>query len=213
MSGRERISHRRCACELGHYLAYHGKDQFGAIHMAVTEGRARDYEKWGSTSCGDLLHTINYAMGCRMMAPFVNREEHDGWESGENLYVFIPPFHKKLRRLHSPKITDLKLGDQIVYDYDDPRKTHGAIFGGITHGGKALTFDFGQPGGKVYECEIVEKWGTTYLRGRPLDFAIDLDSYELTEPAETVLEWCTRNELPFKPDMPLQYMVKQWRTL
>ncbi len=51
------------------------------IYQAVVEGR--DKPTKGYSSCGDLAHWLLYRLGVR--TPWVNREEHLGWQGGKNV--------------------------------------------------------------------------------------------------------------------------------
>lgn len=199
------ISPRRSVVELAHYTASNGADELGEIHMAVTEGRAKWYKNSPSTSCGDLVQACLYAAGCR--ESWVNREEHEGWRSGQNLSLFVPLFRGR-SAIDRPRIDQLQPGDLGIYDYDYPTRTHGWVYLGLDDRGRAITADFGQPGGRIYHCEVGElSWSRILtLRGRPVDRVIPLDSVTFTEPAETVVEWCARYGLQVLPWQPLEHM-------
>lgn len=198
------ISHRRSIVELAYYHGTRGQDPDGRIHTAVTEGRNSWYPSIGSTSCGDEIQCLAYAAGCR--SKWVNRDEHEGWRAGENLSVYVTETDSRIKR---PRLNQLTPGDFLIYDYSNGR-AHGCVFIGM-HGTLAVTVDAGQPGIQLHECEVTERgWGPLLLRGRPLDYAIDVDSLEWTEPPLTVAEWCASNDLPVLPWTPAEYLGGQW---
>ena len=198
------ISPRRAVVELAHHLADHGRDPAGAIHLALTEGRAPGYARIGSTSCGDLLHAVAFAAGCR--APTINRDEHTGWRPGVNLSRwFVPPLPHP--RLWLPGLEDFRPGDFGIYDYTTTR-AHGFVFLGTDGAGRAITADFGQPGGKIYQCNVSPSRinGAVHFRGRRVDALVSLDGLSFTAPPETVGEWLTRHGLPVIPWVPYEYL-------
>lgn len=199
------ISPRRAVVELAHYTAANGADHLGSIHLALTEGRAKWYAHSSSTSCGDLLQACLYAAGCR--EDWVNREEHEGWRSGQNLSFFVPPFRGR-DQIDYPHLGELEPGDLGIYDYDDPTRTHGWVYLGVDEHGRAITADFGQPGGKIYHCDVgLVPWSrrTTTFRGRPVDRIIQLSSIAFDAEPETVGEWCARHDLEVLPWHPMEH--------
>jgi hypothetical protein len=82
------------------------------------------------------------------------------------------------RRIANPRLTQLKPGDFLIYDYSNSR-AHGCVYLGVDERGRAITADAGQPGIALHHCEVDDRgWGALLLRRRPLDFAVDLDSFE-----------------------------------
>lgn len=197
------MSPRRAVAELAYYLAGNGGDKFGPISLAVTEGRIRTYEALTprSTSCGDLLHCVAFAAGCRSDA--INRAEHCGWVPGVNLSRwFVPP---ATGRIWKPKREQFQIGDFGCYDYTTPR-AHGFVFLGW-EGENAVTADFGQPGGKLYKAQVREIPGGVAFRGRAVDCIVSLDAVRFDRPAQSVAEWCAARKLPDPgPWMPYEYL-------
>lgn len=186
----------RNAVELAYYLAINGADTFGAIHVAVTERRIYQYVKQRSTSCGDLLHCVAYAIGCR--SPAVNRAEYKGWKPSVNLSRwFVPPLpHDRIWR---PRLDQIRPGDFLCYDYTS-RKAHGLIYLGMTVDGRARTADFGQPGGRLFLCDVAGGNGAPLrFRGRQVDCAVPLRSVATEAPALTVGEWLAAHEIDPAP--------------
>lgn len=201
------ISPLRSFVELVHYAAVEGNDPQGKMHHAITEGRCSWYPKVGSTSCGDLVQAGLYAAGCR--EPWINREEHEGWRQGENLYFLCPPFRDR-EQIDKPGLEDFDLGDIGVYDYEDPPRTHTWVYLGLDEQSRAITADGGQPGIRVRHCAIGQApWGRVLtFRGRPVDRIIKFRSIKFTAEPELVGHWCYRYGLRLSPPQPLEHFSR-----
>jgi len=200
---------RRLVVELAAHLATQGGDPLGPHSLAVTEGRIKGYQKCKprSSSCGDLLHCVAFAAGYRGRA--MNRDEHTGWISGVNLSRwFAPP--RDHARIWKPRLDDLKPGDFLCYDYTTGA-AHGAVFlgSGLTEDGDrvALTADYGQPGGKLHTCRVLQCETSLALRGRVVSCAVSLDALAFEAAPETVLGWLGRHGLPLEPFCPIEYLA------
>lgn len=200
---------RRYVTELAAYLATHGSDPRGAISQVVTEGRIDWYLAHRSTSCGDLLHCVAEAAGYRGAA--LNRASWCGWTPGMNLSRwFIAPRHAIL--VH-PRLEDLHPGDFLLEDAHRRNArgdylSHVCVYlgrGESDEGSIALTADFGQPGGRIYECQVRGDSPIT-LRGRTLDLAVSLDDLEWTEEPLSVAGFCRAHGLEPQPWVPLEYL-------
>jgi len=178
---------RREMVELAHYLALHGA-RGGEVNRAVTEGR--DVGKY--SSCGDLVHCVLYAAGCR--SGWINRGEHDGWRMGANLSRLWPLWHR------SPLLGLLLPGDVILLD-GDRQTAHVAIAVSLSTDRSVLTTaDYGQPGGKVLTCQVrVGDRGEVTIRGRRWTHHGSLARVPWTAPALTVGQWLAAHGLDSGP--------------
>lgn len=195
---------RRLVVELAAHLATHGTDPLGPYSVAVTEGRIAGYLRLRppSSSCGDLLHAVAFAAGYRGAA--MNRDEHTGWRAGVNLSRwFVPPLEHE--RTWKPRLADLQPGDFICYDYTLPT-AHGAVFLGARDG-VALTADYGQPGGALRTCAVLQGATSLALRGRLVSCSVSLDALTFDAPPETVPGWLARHGLPVEPVCPQEYLA------
>jgi hypothetical protein len=196
--------------ELAAYLATHGSDPHGAISQVVTERRIEWYLAHHSTSCGDLLHCVAEACGYR--GPALNRASARGWAPGKNLSRWF--LEELVPVLVHPRLEDLHPGDFLLEDAHKRNAngvwlSHAAIYlgrGASDAGPIALTADFGQPGGRIYDCQVRGDSPLT-LRGRTLDLAVSLDDLEWTEEPLSVPAFCAAHGLTPQPWVPLEYLA------
>lgn len=173
----------REAVEFAFHVATHGA-RGTQINAAVAEGR----DKLNYSSCGDLLHAMLFACGCR--EDWINRAEHKGWTSQVNLSRV---FSRK-GVVVNPSLGDIGPGACCMYDGSEPR-AHGFVY--LTRRkSTATTADFGQPGGRVYaNVPIVESRGQVFFRGRRVTHVLPLQRVTFAVPALTVGEWLAERGL------------------
>jgi hypothetical protein len=164
---------------------------FGARGQPINNAVAEDRDYGRYSSCGDLIHAVLYAIGCRD-SDIVNRNECGGWEVGKNLSkLFFGPLLKEV--VIRPKRGELKPGDILLYDGD--RSSAHACFYLATRGMRIVTADYGQPGGDVIACSVRESPAFLRLRGRRVTHSISLASVPLEAEPISAIEWLRQHNL------------------
>lgn len=202
------LSRRKAIVELAHYCAEHGF-LGGPVEQAVVEGRKYGQLGQSGSSCVELVDCCAFAAGHRSAA--INRDEHRGRRPQTDLGWFVPPYRHDGSRIWQPRLEQIRPGDFLCYDYTG--SAHACVYLGLDDEGRALTADYGQPGGRIYHCIAREAGGCITLRGRRLDAAIDVDSLSFPEPALAVSEWCAAHGLDVEPWTPAEYLAQQWEQL
>jgi hypothetical protein len=196
------MSRRRAIVELANHCAEHG-DPKGGVAAAVTEGREQGaYANGPGTSCVELVDCVAFATGHRSAA--INRDEHLGRRPQTDLGWFAPPYKHEGHRIWRPRLEQLRPGDFLCYDYTG--SAHACVFVGVDEAERAITADYGQPGGRIRRCEVREAGGVLTFRGRSVDAAIDVDTLDYPEPALTVGEWLEAHGLEVEPWTPFEYL-------
>ena len=195
---------QRRIVELAYHIAKEGQPPTGPVAMAVTEGREQSQyaHGWGS-SCVELADCVMFAAGCR--AECINRDEHLGRRTQTDLGWYLKGSKHDGKIIHSPKKSDLSPGDLLGYDFyrkEHGRGAHAAIFLCWLTDGRALTADYGQPGGRVYKCKITQVGKRLISRGRMLDGVVKTNTLSFPGPCLTVGEWLEFHGLPMTPWVP-----------
>jgi hypothetical protein len=146
-----------------------GRPEHGdPVYDAVTEGR--DFGR-GYSSCGDLAHWMLYRCGVR--APWLNRDEHEGWRTGVN----VSRLCGAVRYARPPADVVLSPGDiTIVYNKPSGSDAHVSVV--IDHdvaGGSLQTADYGQPGGALCTRSVTRSLGHTTIGSRRLQHVLRLE--------------------------------------
>lgn len=144
---------RKFAIELVSYACGRysgGRGENDAVYKSVTEGRDVGAQQQSYSSCGDLAHWLLYRLGSRER--FINRKEHLGWQSGLNVskLAFSP-------LTDDASAADVYLAGDILIIWSKPDATDAHVMVVLEHEGqRLLSGEYGQPGGKVREHQLVQ---------------------------------------------------------
>jgi len=205
--------HVEAFAELAYYAAQRGEWD-GPVSLAISEGRELEYARGRGSSCVELIDACAYAAGCR--DDVINRIEHHGRgpQTGLRWFGPKPGGRREDCALHSgarlwrPSLAQLEAPAILCFDYLS-QLAHVAVFLGLLPDGRALTADYGQPGGRLHMCRVDSAlpYRPLKLRGRFVDAAINVSSLTFVARPLTVGEWCASRGLPVEPWTPAEYIL------
>lgn len=117
-------------------------------YQLVTEGRDTGRFQRSYSSCGDLAHWLLFRLGVR--EPWINRAEHRGWKTGENVSRLAFKAPKDVRQLPVPG-SRFEPGDVlIIWNDDQGRDAHVmVVYEHRPDLARLVVAEYGQPGGHV----------------------------------------------------------------